>query len=91
VSEKEANVSKPFRSDKRKKELLRLKKQEEKRQRRFGLKQDSAEGTEVEGTEVEGTEVEGTDSETAQAETIQAAGTLPERDNPSEKKTEQEK
>jgi hypothetical protein len=30
-------LSKPFRSDKRKKELLRLKKQEEKRQRRFGL------------------------------------------------------
>jgi hypothetical protein len=29
---------KPFRSDKRKKEVARLKKQEEKRQRRFGAK-----------------------------------------------------
>jgi hypothetical protein len=36
-------LSKPFRSDKRKKELLRLKKQEEKRQRRFGLKQENGE------------------------------------------------
>ena len=31
-------MAKPFRSDKRKKELQRLKKQEEKRLRRFGLK-----------------------------------------------------
>lgn len=31
-------MAKPFRSDKRKKELQRLKKQEEKRQRRFGIK-----------------------------------------------------
>jgi hypothetical protein len=45
-------LSKPFRSDKRKKELQRLKKQEEKRQRRFGLKQEGdgvAEGDVTEG------------------------------------------
>jgi hypothetical protein len=45
-------LSKPFRSDKRKKELQRLKKQEEKRLRRFGLKQEGngvAEGETTEG------------------------------------------
>jgi hypothetical protein len=45
-------LSKPFRSDKRKKELQRLKKQEEKRLRRFGLKQEEngvAEGEAAEG------------------------------------------
>jgi hypothetical protein len=49
-------LSKPFRSDKRKKELQRLKKQEEKRLRRFGLKQ---EGEAVEGEVLEGEAVEG--------------------------------
>lgn len=51
-------MSKPFRSDKRKKELQRLKKQEEKRQRRFGLKQESdgvigAEGVDGESNTME--------------------------------------
>jgi hypothetical protein len=49
-------LSKPFRSDKRKKELQRLKKQEEKRLRRFGLKQ---EGEAVEGEVLEGEVLEG--------------------------------
>ena len=50
-------MSKPFRSDKRKKELQRLKKQEEKRLRRFGLKQEDsgvAEGEAPEGEVTEG-------------------------------------
>jgi len=50
-------LSKPFRSDKRKKELQRLKKQEEKRLRRFGLKQEGnevAEGEAPEGEVIEG-------------------------------------
>ena len=46
-------MSKPFRSDKRKKELQRLKKQEEKRLRRFGLKQEGDGVTETEGAESE--------------------------------------
>ena len=50
-------MSKPFRSDKRKKELQRLKKQEEKRLRRFGLKQEG-DGT-VEGETPEGEVIEG--------------------------------
>jgi hypothetical protein len=50
-------LSKPFRSDKRKKELQRLKKQEEKRLRRFGLKQEG-DGT-VEGEAPEGEVIEG--------------------------------
>lgn len=55
-------MSKPFRSDKRKKELLRLKKQEEKRQRRFGAKQEDglAEGETV---DAEGIALEGEQSE----------------------------
>jgi hypothetical protein len=60
-------LSKPFRSDKRKKELQRLKKQEEKRQRRFGLKQESDGVTGVEGAEGEGEIIEtgSNESETA--------------------------
>lgn len=46
-------MSKPFRSDKRKKELQRLKKQEEKRQRRFGLKHEKDETSSVESMEDE--------------------------------------
>jgi hypothetical protein len=46
-------LSKPFRSDKRKKELQRLKKQEEKRLRRFGLKQEGSGVTEGEAPESE--------------------------------------
>jgi hypothetical protein len=61
-------LSKPFRSDKRKKELQRLKKQEEKRLRRFGLiKQEGdgvAEGEVTEG-ESEITEAGSDESETA--------------------------
>jgi hypothetical protein len=45
-------LSKPFRSDKRKKELQRLKKQEEKRLRRFGLKQEG--DTTIEGEVADG-------------------------------------
>ena len=51
-------MSKPFRSDKRKKELLRLKKQEEKRQRRFGIKQEGDGAVEGEAPEGEVTEGE---------------------------------
>jgi hypothetical protein len=66
-------LSKPFRSDKRKKELQRLKKQEEKRLRRFGLiKQEgdpTAEGEVIEGETIEGgseiTEAGSDESETA--------------------------
>jgi hypothetical protein len=66
-------LSKPFRSDKRKKELQRLKKQEEKRLRRFGLiKQEGdgvAEGEVKEGEVTEGeseiTEAGSDESETA--------------------------
>ena len=68
-------MSKPFRSDKRKKELQRLKKQEEKRLRRFGLKQEGdgvAEGETTEGEVTEGeSEViatESNDSEGAHSE-----------------------
>ena len=54
-------MAKPFRSDKRRKEVLRLKKQEEKRQRRFGKlepeqqeeNQDTQQDTQVEGTSEE--------------------------------------
>jgi hypothetical protein len=48
-------LSKPFRSDKRKKELQRLKKQEEKRLRRFGLKPEGDGVVEGEVTEGEAT------------------------------------
>ncbi len=51
-------MSKPFRSDKRKKELQRLKKQEEKRLRRFGLKQEGDGVAEGETTEGEVTEAQ---------------------------------
>ncbi|HVN95241.1 MAG TPA: hypothetical protein VMT62_02330 [Syntrophorhabdaceae bacterium] len=44
-------MSKPFRSDKRRKELLRLKKQEEKRLRRFGKKENADESPVDEGTQ----------------------------------------
>lgn len=57
-------MSKPFRSDKRKKELLRLKKQEEKRQRRFGIKQEGDGVVEGEATEGEVAEGENEISET---------------------------
>ena len=56
-------MSKPFRSDKRKKELQRLKKQEEKRLRRFGLKQ--------EGNEV-------ADGETPEGEVMETGSDVPE-------------
>jgi high-affinity K+ transport system ATPase subunit B len=46
-------LSKPFRSDKRKKELQRLKKQEEKRLRRFGLIKEEGNGV-AEGEATEG-------------------------------------
>jgi len=46
-------LSKPFRSDKRKKELQRLKKQEEKRLRRFGLIKEEGNGV-AEGGAAEG-------------------------------------
>jgi hypothetical protein len=46
-------LSKPFRSDKRKKELQRLKKQEEKRLRRFGLIKQEGDGV-AEGEAIEG-------------------------------------
>ena len=46
-------MSKPFRSDKRKKELQRLKKQEEKRLRRFGLIKEEGNGV-AEGETAEG-------------------------------------
>jgi hypothetical protein len=45
----------PFKSDKRKKELLRLKKQEEKRQRRFGEQTVEKTGTETTATETTAT------------------------------------
>jgi hypothetical protein len=61
-------LSKPFRSDKRKKELQRLKKQEEKRLRRFGLIKQEGDPT-VEGEVIEGgseiTEAGSDESETA--------------------------
>ena len=61
-------MSKPFRSDKRKKELQRLKKQEEKRLRRFGLLKpegnETAEGEVLEG-ENEGTETGSDNSQAA--------------------------
>ena len=57
-------MSKPFRSDKRRKEVLRLKKQEEKRQRRFGAKQpDQDETAGVEGVGVEAVEMNATKAE----------------------------
>jgi hypothetical protein len=61
-------LSKPFRSDKRKKELQRLKKQEEKRLRRFGLKQEGAEaaGDEVPEGEDNVTETENNNPEVTQ-------------------------
>ena len=65
-------MSKPFRSDKRRKELQRLKKQEEKRQRRFGLKQESdgtagAEGVEGENSIIETASIESDDSPSGDA------------------------
>jgi hypothetical protein len=51
-------LSKPFRSDKRKKELQRLKKQEEKRLRRFGLIKQEGDPT-VEGEVIKGEAIEG--------------------------------
>lgn len=73
-------MSKPFRSDKRKKELLRLKKQEEKRQRRFNGKQEDGtiegevaemdgEAVETEGTALEGEQPEGIIAESGPSET----------------------
>lgn len=66
-------MSKPFRSDKRRKEVLRLKKQEEKRQRRFGAKQpDQDETAGVEGVDetagVEGVGVEAVEMNATKAE-----------------------
>jgi hypothetical protein len=43
-----AKQSRAFKSEKRKKELIRLKKQEEKRQRRFKRDKDSTSETEIE-------------------------------------------
>lgn len=61
-------MAKPFRSDKRKKELQRLKKQEEKRLRRFGHKQpeDATEeiSTENEESTTENSETTETDDGT---------------------------
>jgi hypothetical protein len=78
-------LSKPFRSDKRKKELQRLKKQEEKRLRRFGLKQEgngTAEGeateSEVPETENEVTEAGSDDSGVARLSDTSSKGTQPE-------------
>lgn len=45
-----------FKSDKRRKELTRLKKQEEKRQRRFGAKTGQETDAEIEGVEETGTD-----------------------------------
>ncbi len=45
-----------FKSDKRRKELTRLKKQEEKRQRRFGAKTEQETDAEIEGIEETGAE-----------------------------------
>jgi hypothetical protein len=73
-------LSKPFRSDKRKKELLRLKKQEEKRQRRFGIKQEG-DGS-VEGEAPEGEVTEG-ESEITEAGSDESEGGNP-SDSPSE-------
>ncbi len=56
-------MSRPFRSDKRKKELQRLKKQEEKRQRRFGLKQEKDGTSVVESMEDENKVTEPEDNE----------------------------
>ena len=79
-------MSKPFRSDKRKKELQRLKKQEEKRLRRFGLKQEGdgvadGEATEGEMTEGEGEviETESNDSESAHSGDVSSEDGQPER------------
>jgi hypothetical protein len=55
-----------FRSDKRRKELLRLQKQEEKRQRRFSGKPEEKDSTEPELTESEPTESELVTSEPEQ-------------------------
>ena len=54
-----------YRSDKRRKEILRLKKQEEKRQRRISKGSDPQQDTEVAAsdTEVEASETEVIDSE----------------------------
>jgi hypothetical protein len=52
VKTEEVALSRPFRSDKRKKELLRLKKQEEKRLRRFGIKKNEDETVGEEGPQV---------------------------------------
>lgn len=64
-------MSKPFRSDKRKKELQRLKKQEEKRQRRFGLKHEKDETSAVEAMEHES---RGADTEDHEPEHNQTSG-----------------
>lgn len=70
-------MSKPFRSDKRKKELQRLQKQEEKRQRRFGKKQEQDETSKVEpieaafvasDTDTTNNQTETPDSDTAKSE-----------------------
>ncbi len=74
-------MSKPFRSDKRRKELLRLKKQEEKRLRRFGLKKDKDE-TGEEGLP----ESEAQETQTDEAETeVDEAGVTASENSPSEK------
>jgi hypothetical protein len=80
-------LSKPFRSDKRKKELQRLKKQEEKRLRRFGLKQEGNEVAEGEAPEGEVMEGEGEVMETGidVVERVPSVGT-PSEDGRSETK-----
>jgi hypothetical protein len=50
----------PYQSEKRRKELARLKKQEEKRQRRFNKKNETGLPEGAEGTNPDGTPLEGT-------------------------------
>jgi hypothetical protein len=52
-----------YRSDKRRKEILRLKKQEEKRQRRLSKGSDTQKDTEVEASETEVMDSEGVTKE----------------------------
>jgi hypothetical protein len=52
-----------YRSDKRRKEILRLKKQEEKRQRRLSKGSDTQKDTEVEASETEAIDSEGATKE----------------------------
>jgi hypothetical protein len=67
-------LAKPFRSDKRKKELLRLKKQEEKRQRRFSGKQPEGDNEINEEGALEGVEGENPETTTeSQSEGSQEA------------------